>query len=442
MYYNFKKHIKTISILILLILCSSVYGQEGSVKNQPFSSYWFVSDLLNWDPSIDPHAPFNTSEIPLRNRFVDKETQIRPELKNDPSIMALIASHPTSFHPSQGFQSIKHYSFPYWQYVDHMIQWGGSSNEGIIVAPSKPWIDAAHLNGVETYGTVFFPPNVYGGKEDWVKEFLSKGEADDFPLADKLIEVARLYGFDGWFINQETHGLSQKEAQLMRDFLAYYQRKSAGKEQIVWYDAMIEDGRVIWQDEFNQHNAFFFRSDDQKLSDQLFIDFGWSATNLEDSRIYVENLNRTSWELFAGIDVQSKSYKTYVNWDALYDRDEKPYTTSIGLYWPNSTFDISHTKEPEEVYINDQIFWNGGYQEETPHGQSLEWKGFANYFPARSVLSEVPFITSFNYGLGRFFNINGHQVSSQEWHNLSLQDILPTWQWVTDTTQAKPTISF
>jgi len=54
----------------------------------------------------------------------------------------------------------------------------------------------------------------------------------------------------------------------------------------------------------------------------------------------------------------------------------------------------------------------------------------------------LPFKTNFNYGLGRFYKENGVTVSNKEWHNLSIQDILPTWQWQVDSTKVRTTLSF
>lgn len=202
----------------------------------------------------------------------------------------------------------------------------------------------------------------------------------------------------------------------------------------MWYDSMIEDGRVIWQDELNHHNSLYFQNEKQKLSDIMFIDFGWSETQLEDTHKRAKELSRSPWEIYSGIDVQGKSYKTPTNWKGLY-KDGKPYTTSIGLYWPNSTFNIAKDKQPESVYLEEQKFWNGTIlKEEVPAWQSKEWKGFSKYIPARSVINQVPFVTNFNYGLGRFYNEKGKKLSNKEWHNLSVQDILPTWQWQVDTT--------
>jgi endo-beta-N-acetylglucosaminidase D len=422
------------SVLIGLFFCGFIKGQSHLKSNQPYSSYWFIDELLQWESEKDPHAKFNISQVPLQKRFTDSTTQIYPELSTEPSIVSLIAPHTTSNHPSQGFQTVEEYAFPYWQYIDYLVQWGGSAGEGIVVTPTVFWIESAHLNGVEILGTVFFPPNVYGGKEAWVREFLQQDTNGNFPVADKLIEVANVYRFDGWFINQETNGMTKKEADAMQAFLKYFQKKSDGKLKIMWYDAMIEDGRVIWQDELNHHNSLYFQTENQKVSDIMFIDFGWSETQLEDSHKRAKNLNRSPWELYSGIDVQSKSYKTPTNWKGLY-KNGKPYTTSIGLYWPNSTFDIAKDKQPESVYKEEEKFWNGTIlEEEVPAWQSKEWKGFSNYIPARSVIKEIPFVTNFNYGLGKFYNEKGNRISNKSWHNLSVQDILPTWQWNVDTT--------
>ncbi|WP_186525798.1 endo-beta-N-acetylglucosaminidase [Seonamhaeicola sediminis] len=429
-------------ILILIFVCQYAVAQNDFGKYQPFSSYWFIDELLEWNPNEDNNVKFNKSYLPLQVRFIDSTTQVNPELSTKPSVVSLIAPHTTNYHPSQGFQTVEQYAFPYWQYIDYLVQWGGSAGEGLVVTPTAFWIESAHLNGVEILGTVFFPPNVYGGKEEWVLEFLQQDDTGNFPVADKLIEVAKLYGFEGWFINQETHGMRKEEAHLMQKFLKYYQEKSNGKFKIMWYDAMIEDGRVIWQDELNHHNSIYFQNKDKKLTDIMFIDFGWSETQLEDSHKRAKALGRSPWELYSGIDVQAKSYKTPTNWKGLY-KNGKPYTTSIGLYWPNSTFNIAKNKQPESVYEEEQKFWNGTIlEEEVPAWQSKEWKGFSKYIPARSVIKKLPFITHFNYGLGRFYNEAGVRLSNKEWHNLSIQDILPSWQWQVDTTVVKASFDF
>lgn len=209
--------------IFILFVCLSFFIKTNAQKkyktNQPYASYWFIDELLQRESQKDVHAKFNMSNVPLQQRFTDSTTQIFTELSTKPSIVSLIAPYTTNNHPSQGFLSVEQYAFPYWQYIDYLVQWGGSAGEGIIVTPTVFWIESAHLNGVEILGTVFFPPNVYGGKEAWVREFLQQDANGNFPVADKLIEVAKLYGFEGWFINQETNGMGQEEADDMQAFL-------------------------------------------------------------------------------------------------------------------------------------------------------------------------------------------------------------------------------
>ncbi len=69
---------------------------------------------------------------------------------------------------------------------------------------------------------------------------LVQKDGSTFPVADKLIEMTEYYGFDGWFINQETAGGNAQLAQDMRDFMIYIQQNS--DLEIQWYDAMTEAG--------------------------------------------------------------------------------------------------------------------------------------------------------------------------------------------------------
>ncbi len=428
------------SVYIWLLCISGIgYAQDVNYdEKQPYASYWFVEDLLQWSYENDPHAKFNKSYTPLAKRFLNDSVVIDKKSASIPAIMSLVAPHPTSKHPAQGFPSVKQYAFPFWQYIDYFVQWGGSAHEGIILAPLPTWTNAAHKNGVQVIGTVFFPPNVYGGKPEWVYQFLQQKEDGSFPVADKLIEVANAYGFEGWFINQETYKLKDDTALLMLDFLRYFKMKTDLK--LVWYDAMIKDSRVIWQDELNDHNQIFFQDDAQRMSDQFFINFKYSPTNLEDSKKLAQQLGRSEWDLYAGIDVGAKSSQTDVQWNALFDKNGAK-NTSIGLFSPHTTFNLSKTKEPEEVYENEFKFWNGGPTYANPYGIQ-KWRGFSTYFEPRSVINQLPFVTNFNYGLGRFYKEKGKTVSTKEWHNLSIQDILPTWQWKVDTTKVKVNFSF
>lgn len=63
-----------------------------------------------------------------------------------------------------------------------------------------------------------------------VRRHLVKNEDGSYPVADKLIEVAQTYGFEGWFMNQETEGtdeepLTADHAARMQQFIQYFKEQ-------------------------------------------------------------------------------------------------------------------------------------------------------------------------------------------------------------------------
>ena len=60
------------------------------------------------------------------------------------------------------------------------------------------------------------------------------------------------------------------------------------------------------------------------------------------------------------------------------------------------------------------------------------WKGFASQIAECSVVGGSMFSTSFNTGHGLEWRDGGERTSDQQWGNINLQDILPTWQWWID----------
>jgi len=411
-------------------------------SDQPFASYWFPLDILSWSPSTDPDAPYNRSGVQLKNKYVDSITVVNSNARvNEARVNPLSAFAPTSENPSQGFLDVNYYSFSYWQYVDRLVFWGGSAGEGLILAPNPTLIDAAHRNGVKILGNVFFPPTAYGGQFQWVNDFLQKN-GNTFPVADKLIEAAEYYGFDGWFINQETAGGNSQTAIDMREFMIYFQENS--NLEIEWYDAMTESGVVSWQNQLNSQNDWFFQWGDTLVSETMFLNFWWNSTGLNNSRTLAQSLNRSEYDLFAGIDVEANGYNTSINWSAPFPAG-LPHVTSLGIYRPDWCYNSSTSLS--NYYSKSSIFWVGWNNDPSNTTTSNSWKGIANYIPAFTPITEVPFVTNFCTGQGYDFYINGEKLSYPEWsttgwNNLSLQDVLPTWRWIVQSAGTKLTPEF
>lgn len=379
----------------------------------PTSSHWYPEDLLEWSPEQDPDAAYNRSMVPLAERVESNDSN------NSARVVALSALNPqTSGVPSQGGKEFYANTFAFWQYVDVMVYWAGSSGEGIIVPPSADVIDASHRNGVPILGNVFFPPKVYGGKEEWVDQMLTQREDGSFPAADKLLEVADYYGFDGWFINQETEGGDREQAEKMQEFLLYLQENKPTDFEIMWYDSMVKSGAINWQNYLTDENTYFLQDKDRRVSDSMFLNFWWRGGSQERSYEKALEIGRSPYDLYAGIDVEANGTQTSVKWDNLVKGDGSLWT-SLGIYRPDWAFKSSSAMN--EFYQKEEAFWTGDPE--------VNWPGISRHFTEKTTIQSLPFTTNFNTGSGEFFAIDGEKSSEQEWHNRSLQDILPTWRW-------------
>ena len=417
-----------------LLLVASLVGAFASISafagdplpGQPYASYWFPSTILDWDPATDPDAPFNRGSIPLAARFSNPDFNVNAHAHvGEGRVQALVAFAPTSFNPSQGSPTIDYYATNYWQYMDQLVFWGGSAGEGLILAPNPTVIDAAHRNGVPVLGNVYLPPTAFGGQIQWVHDFVQHDANGVFLVADKMIEAAQYYGFDGWFINQETAGGDAGLASDMQAMLEYFHAHS--NLLITWYDAMTSTGAVGWQNQLDAQNQMFFQDGSTLVSDDFFLNFNWTAARLTSSATLATSLGRSPYELYAGIDVESNGYNSPVSWNAVFPEGQ-PHVTSIGFYRPEWTYNSSTGLD--DFYTRDNKFWVGQNHDPSNTDTTAAWKGVANYIPANSAITSLPFVTNFNTGQGSHYAIDGETLSTVPWNNLSLQDVLPTWRWI------------
>ncbi|MEM1041117.1 MAG: LamG-like jellyroll fold domain-containing protein [Bacteroidota bacterium] len=408
-------------------------------SDQPFASAWFPNTILDWSPETDPDAPYNRSAVPLASRFAVPGLQANGNARlGEAGINPLSVFAPTSGNPSQGSLDASYYAFSYWPYVEVLIFWGGSASEGLILAPNPGVTDTAHRHGIPVLGTVFFPPTVFGGQIQWVRDFVQR-DGDAFPVADKLIEAAAYYGFDGWFINQETAGGNAALATDLQDLMIYLQDNS--DLQIEWYDAMTESGSIFWQEQLNAQNDAFFQQGEVRVSDYMFLDFGWTANDLASSNAYATSLGRDPYELFAGVDYGARGLGIASSMPRIFP-DGEAHRTSLGIFRPDETL----VPNLDNFYEAERALWVGA-DGDPSREDAGNWKGIAHYIPAATSIDALPFGTHFNVGQGLGYFLGGEDIAAPAWqadgwNNLALQDLAPTWRWWVETAGTPVTVRY
>lgn len=418
-------------------------NRELTMNRQPEASYWFPEQLLAWNAEEDEDLRFNVSTVPLAKRvdIADLKTVNGTQNKDTRSMAISIMNGSTSGNSPHGLNKAEVNAFSYWQYVDLLVYWGGSSGEGLIVAPSADVVDAGHKNGVPVIGTVFMPQAAHGGKMQWLEDLLQKAEDDSYPVADKLIEVAHTYGFDGWFINQETEGtdeepLTKDHAVRMQEFLSYY-KAQAPELELIYYDSMTAEGKMDWQNALTEKNTMFLQTEDgEPVADDMFLNFWWTSEKLAPEELLKSSAELAQekgidpYSLYAGVDLQSNGYNTPIDW-SLFENPAGGTYTSLGLYCPSWAY--FSTEMIQDFWKQENKLWvnaKGDPSAETEPADDTQWRGISSYVVERTAITSLPFVTNFSTGNGYGFYKNGELISQLDWNNRSVSDILPTYRYI------------
>ena len=390
-------------------------------------------DLLKWEPGAREDDPINRSSVELAKRH--RGQLVNEKASRRAKVQALANTNSKAKdHASVGGEEFKAYAFDYWQYLDSMVFW-----EGLVPTPDV--IDAGHRNGVPVYGTLFFNwSNSIADQEKFAAAL--KQDADGtFPIARKLVDLAKYYGFDGYFINQETTGeLVEPLGEKMRQFMLYtkeYAAKVNHPIKYAWYDAMTYKYGRYHEDGLGDYNYQFMQKEGDKVpADQFFANFNWNKEKNDHSVEMAKWLERSQYDIFAGLELQQGgSYKTKVKWDALLDEKGK-LRLSLGLFAPDTITSLGKTGE--DYHKNEDIFFTGYQGDPTAQKPAdKEWYGIANLVADRTPAVGRTFTTSFNTGHGRKWFVDGKVSKDSEWNYRSVSGVLPTWRWWQTSTGEK-----
>ena len=470
-------------------------GESARGENQPYQHGYRAEDLLDWSPETDPWGDMLRAEVPLQDRNAAlAATQANPDLSPETQWFTLAGDYGNAFFDSYPYTNeFSQYLFNFWQYTDYYGSWHGMPTEevpesmyqdergvtdawknrkfefGLINMPNPGYTNAAHKNGVLSIGCIFLPRT--GLKHT---KLLTQDEDGSFPYAEKLIEMCEYYGFDGFFINQEE-SIPSTDIPLYKAFMK--QMRDAGL-YIQWYDSVVDpSGSVSYQNEFNSSNSPFVynQETDTQYSDSIFLNYWWNRgyNKLETSASYAKSLGLDPLEVvFAGIEAGGDRWGQQYDLRLNIGEDGQPMNSiaSLGSEFVHDGLDedldngtndnVAMRREKDEfqwmTFERERRWWSGPFQDPSqasytadrstyPQNEAIgvgtrenqNFDGVAAYITERSVINGDTFVTNFNTGHGLEYAINGEISNEDEWSNINIQDILPTWQWWFETDGTK-----
>ena len=479
---TFKRIGSALLALVMLISCGSGLvlpvkadsWPNDTASAEPTFAGYRVKDIENWTPETDPYAEFLVAEVPLAQRNEPfKATQAKPYLNSDAQVMNMTGDYGNSFFGSTMYTNeFSEDVMTFWQYTDYFSPWHGAATAytpqalydpvtsdwrargfefGIVNIPNPAYTNAAHRNGVMSIACIYFDPAFRPGQT--CADMLTNKEGDVYVVAQKLVEMAEYYGFDGYFLNQEEGSFAE-----FKPFMAWLTAQGLYTQ---WYDtnSTFNSSKAAWlkDDTYGQiHNSVFvnyssFSGIDSQLSyaesigadphEEIFYGvecnqagFGgghYSATSM--TNLYDATGNpRASYALFCGSD---RYHRGLEGLDTSGDGESVPTSQKDGYQW------MSEERE--------RMFWSGVREDPTNTGfqsgysrsdvdvnDASKWVGVADFIAERSVISGNAFYTNFNTGHGMQYFVNGAVSKDEEWTNINIQEQLPTWQWWFESTDS------
>lgn len=431
--------------LVLSVMSANAQQmREGYVEaGKNTGSENFHTLIQGWTPGSQVTADdnFYISRVKPRARFRNEATQVRLDLnaKNDKKLIAWIPVNNSDFNalPNGVFDSEV---FSMWSYVTHWGNW--TSPLGRIPAA---FLDVAHKNGVGVSGVASIPNASLSAS--WAACLKGLASLD----VDKTSKFLQYYGIDGLGYNSEFYG-GGSYVKGVRTFHAALVKKMLPVNPIFenfWYDGTNDYGQVSFDGGLGNHNKETF-GDSKNVRTSLFFNYNWNRGQLAPSVEFAEKLGRDPLDLYCGVNMQG-GQPDGTSWPLLVDQ-----RVSIGLwgahsqnmFWESRSELGSSDDKKQFAYLRrTECYFGGGNRNPviTPSVKSMhqytaynpQWHGMAAFMTARSPLSwdlaEEPFITYFNLGNGKFFNLNGERKVSSPWYNVGMQDYLPTWHfWFAD----------
>ena len=447
-----------------------MYVQYGQPDN-------IVAVLAKWEPGSNYGQPaegeevyrdenFFISRVPFKNRFLPGD--YANDNLNDTNDKNLGWCVPTG-EMTKKWGALPRYNFDgdnfsMWQYINIHSNW----SNGFWRVPGA-FNDVAHKNGVMTGCTYFIDWGAGVNQHDEPGKTLytlatpntkPNEFGDNYKWSRKLIKFLKYYGIDGLCFNPEgTWGYVVYSRFI--PFLAECHKIAEELNHpfhVDWYAFVLNTGQLSDNGcklNSNSDNWFHHAATDQPVTDMYFLNYNWSENGLKESVATAESHGRSTFDVYAGFDQQGRGYGQYGNagWTVL-----MKYPVSIVVWgahdrsqlYTSSTEGGQSDYAVQNEYVKKQeLLFSGGNRNVlnlppvkdantiAQFSSLANWHGYAKAVRERSTLDELPFVTRFNLGNGRFMNNEGVTTWNHKWYNIGMQDLLPTWRWWIDNGDGK-----
>lgn len=464
---NYLKRLLSFALVIAMVisLCPTIAfagdtlpyrGESALAENEPTSHGYRAEDLLSWDPATDPDAELLRARVPLQNRIeAVAATQANPSLNPEVEYLNLAGDYGNAFFGGTSYTNeFSEYCFNFWQYIDYYAPWHGQTTAttpielwnvddervnnnawknrsfefGMMNLPNAAYTNAAHKNGVLSLGCIFLP-RAY---QSW-RTLIQRDESGNFPYAEKLIELTKYYGFDGWYVNLEGSDSPSGEA----------------KQELAAFLKTLRDGGLYVQ-YYNAGGSIDSQMMDAGAADSFFKDYGWSTSGAIN-----EVAKYGIGAVYGGFEAGGNRWENDFSkmWS---DGKVVSSIATLGTDFVHAGIDEDFGNGKEMRRENDDFQWmsavrerawftgsSGNPTDPTPvtdevtavgktngnSDSSNQMPGIASLVTERSVVNGDTFYTNFNTGHGLVYAVNGEISNTHEWANISIQDILPTWQF-------------
>ncbi|XP_034268724.1 cytosolic endo-beta-N-acetylglucosaminidase isoform X1 [Pantherophis guttatus] len=356
---------------------------------EPISFYLSgLEQLLAWKPTKDD--AFNVSTEPLAKR--------QPPLESHRPRTLVCHDMKGGYLEDRFIQGAKvrdPYVFYHWCYIDIFIYF----SHHLVTIPPVVWTNAAHCNGVLMLGTFI---TEWTDGEKTCESFLAGEEEAYLAVAKQLAAIAEFYRFDGWLINIENP-LSVSAAQKMPHFLqlltAEVHRLVPGGK-VLWYDSVLKNGELKWQNELNELNKVYFDA-----CDGFFTNYNWKEVHLLRTR---EVANSRQTDVYVGVDVFGRGDVVSSGFDTKKSlKMIREQGLSVALFAPGWVYE--HLG-PRDFLNNEDKFW-----------------ALLSQLLSIHRIVSLPFCTSFSLGVGNRHFSYGKETRTEPWYNLSAQEIQPIY---------------